>query len=237
MNPRLVPPLPAGCPWSGWALPDMKHCEANACAWITAPANTWSNLVYFAVGAWIMKRSTRTGLLSARGLGPVSVLVGATSFAFHASYTFAGQFLDYAGMFALTGWSIARALLRDGRVGETGAARVWAGLFAGSLAALLGFRALGWGVQTIMLVHAVSIVVLEVRLMLVRRDAPSYAPFWLMQGLLLVAYGAWHLDHSDAACRPDSPFQLHALWHVLTAAAFVAAWRFHEGVDSARDPR
>ena len=46
------------------------------------------------------------------GLGPVSVAVGATSFAFHASYTFAGQVLDYAGMFLLIGWALARGLMR-----------------------------------------------------------------------------------------------------------------------------
>src|SRR4051812_24434555 len=111
MDPRIVPPHPAGSPWSGWTLPDIKHCEANLAGWISAPANTWSNLAYFAVGAWILGRSKGRGPLSARGLGAVSLAVGATSFLFHMSYTFAGQFLDYAGMFLLTGWALARGLL------------------------------------------------------------------------------------------------------------------------------
>lgn len=38
-----IPPLPDGCPWSGWTLPNLKWCEDNVCAWVTAPANTWSN--------------------------------------------------------------------------------------------------------------------------------------------------------------------------------------------------
>lgn len=214
-------------------MPDIKHCEANLAGWIAAPANTWSNLAYVAVGLWIMRRSARRGLLSAGGLGPVSIAVGATSFAFHASYTFAGQVLDYAGMFLLLGWALARGLRRAGLLGEAGALRFWGGLFAASMAALFAFRAAGWGIQTLVLVQALALAALEVRLMLVKRDAPSYAPFWLMQVLLIAAYACWHLDHTDLACRPDDHLiQFHAIWHVVTAAAFVAAWRFHEGIDA-----
>lgn len=234
MDPRAVPPAPEGSPWAGWALPDMKHCEANLAGWIAAPANTWSNLAYVAAGLWIMSRSPRRGALSARGLGPVSIAVGATSFAFHMSYTFAGQVLDYAGMFVLLGWAVARAMLRDGRLDERGAERFWAGFVALSLLALFVFRAAGWGIQTIILVQTLGLAVFELRLMTARRDAPSYGSFWIMLGLLAAGYACWHLDHTDAFCRPQSPLQLHALWHLLTAAAFLAAWRFHEGIDARR---
>ncbi len=230
-----MPPLPIESPWSGWALPDIKHCEANLSGWIAAPANTWSNLAYVAVGVWIWRKSAKPGALSAGGLGPVSVAVGVTSFAFHASYTFAGQVLDYAGMFLLIGWALARGLMRAGLLSEKGALRFWGGLFAASLAALFAFRAAGWGIQTIVLVQALALVALEIRLMLVKRDAPSYASFWWMQLLLIAAYACWHLDHADFACAPDNHWlQLHAIWHVVTAAAFIAAWRFHEGIDSLR---
>jgi hypothetical protein len=233
VDPRHVPPPPAGSPWSGWALPDIKHCEANLSSWIAAPANTWSNLAYVAVGVWIWRRSTSRGALSAGGLGPVSIAVGVTSLVFHATYTFAGQVFDYAGMFLLLGWALARGLTRAGLLDEKGALRFWGALFAASLAALFAFRALGWGIQTIVLVQTLALAALELRLLIVKRDAPSYGSFWLMQLLLLAAYSCWHLDHADFACRPDDHvIQFHAIWHVLTAAAFIAAWRFHEGIDS-----
>lgn len=231
MDPRVVPPLPAGCPWSGWTLPDIKHCEANLCGWVTAPANTWSNLAFLAAGLWIISRDEDGDWLAAGGLGPVSLIVGATSLAFHASYTFAGQVLDYLGMFVLMGWVIARAFLRNGRASRAGAKRLWAGLVAASLAALFAFRALGWGIQTLVLVQALAWAALELRL-LARRDAPAYGPLWAAGGLLAAAYACWHLDHS-ALCRPDDHwFQFHAAWHILCAAAFVAAWKFHRGVDA-----
>jgi hypothetical protein len=213
-------------------LPDIKHCEANLSSWIAAPANTWSNLAYVAVGVWIWRRSTARRPLSAGGLGPVSIAVGATSFVFHASYTFAGQVFDYAGMFLLLGWALARGLIRSGALTEKGALRFWAVLVGASLAALFAFRALGWGIQTIVLVQALALAALELRLLLVKRDAPAYGSFWLMQVLLLAAYACWHLDHTDLACRPeDHVLQYHAVWHVLTAAAFVAGFKFHESID------
>lgn len=233
MDPRLVPPLPAGSPWSGWTLPDIKHCEANLAGWITAPSNTWSNLAYLAAGYWIYKHAASRRALSAGGLGLVSVAVGVTSFVFHMSYTFAGQVFDYLGMFILIGWALARGVMRAGLLDEKGALRFWAALIAASIGALFAFRFAGWGIQTIVLVQALSLAALEIRLMLVKRDAPSYGSFWLMQLLLIAAYACWHLDHTDFACRPDDHvIQFHAIWHVVTAGAFVAAWRFHEGVDA-----
>lgn len=228
-----MPPLPVGSPWSGWALPDMKHCEANLSGWITAPANTWSNLAYIAVGLWIINRAAKRRALSAGGLGPVSIAVGATSFVFHMTYTFAGQVFDYAGMFLLLGWALARGMLRAGVLSEAGAKRFWGGLVAASLIILFGFRAAGWGVQTIVLLQTLALAALEIRLLIVKRDAPSYSSFWLCSFLLIIAYACWHLDHTDFACRPDDHLlQFHAIWHVLTAGAFLAAWRFHEAIDA-----
>lgn len=238
MDPRVVPPHPSGSPWGGWVLPDIRHCEETLPGWIAAPADTWSNLAYFAAAALILRRAAPGGPLSARGLGPIAIAIGATSFLFHASYTWAGQFLDYAGMFLLTGWVLSRGARRAGLVGEVEAPRLWAALVAASLAAVLGFRVLGWGIQTVMLAQVLACAGLELWLMLARRDAPEDGSLWLMLALLGAGYLCWHLDHSDAFCRPsDHVFQLHAAWHGLTAAALVAAWRFHEGVDGLRAKR
>ncbi len=53
-----IPPLPDGCPWSGWTLPNLKWCEDNVCAWVTAPANTWSNLAYIFFSLLMWRRAS-----------------------------------------------------------------------------------------------------------------------------------------------------------------------------------
>lgn len=199
MDPRVIPPLPAASPWSAWARPDIRHCEANLAGWIAAPSDTWSNAAYFAVGLWLLRRPRGPE----RTLGAIALAVGACSFAFHASFTYAGQFLDYAAMFLLTGWLLAR-----------GSDRLWAAIVAASLAAFGLFHAYGLPVQDLMLVHVAAVVL---------RGGPTRSSaFWAAIGLVAVAYACWHLDHADGLCRPDDHvFQWHAAWHVLTAAAFL----------------
>ena len=94
-----VPPLPQGCPWSGWMLPNLKWCEENLCAWVTAPANTWSNLAYIALGLLMWREARRMGSAPLRIFGPASIVVGVFSLVYHASYTFFFQFFDFIGMF------------------------------------------------------------------------------------------------------------------------------------------
>lgn len=222
MDPRLILPPAAGSPWADWARPDMRHCEANGAGWIAAPADTWSNLAFLAAAAYLLTRKSA----SERALGAVSVAVGVTSFVFHASYTSQGQFLDYAGMFLLTGWILARGLRRAGAVKNENAA--WAGLVVLSLALFPVFRALGLGVQNIMLAEVLLSAGLEARLKATGRGAPRYADFGLALGLIAIAYAFWHMDHSDRFCDPENHlFQWHAAWHVLNAIAFVPLARFY----------
>jgi len=206
MDPRLILPLPPDSPWAAWARPDIRHCEANLPGWIAAPADAWSNLAYLAVGAGLLARGRGAG----RALGAIALAVGLASFAFHASYTAAGQALDYLGMYLLAGWLIAR-----------GRPRAWAELVAASLLAYALFARLRWPVQTTMIALFAAAAFVEAR---GRPRAPRLAAF----GLLLLAYVCWHLDHTDAFCRPDDHvFQWHAVWHALTAAAFVPLARAH----------
>lgn len=216
MDPRDIVPLPPGSPWSPWARPDIKHCEANLAGWIAAPADTWSNLAYLAVGGWLLARAPGR---SGRVLGSIAVAVGLCSIAFHASYTAVGQSLDYAGMFLLTGWLLARGALGAGWVRSAGPA--WAGVMAVSAAAYGAFWTLRLPVQTVMLVHVAAVVAMEARLLALGRGARP-RPLGAALGLVAAAYACWHLDHAEGWCRPDDHlFQWHALWHLLTAASFL----------------
>lgn len=222
MDPRIILPLAPESPWAAWARPDIKHCEANLAGWIAAPANTWSNLAYLAVGAWLIARSPKA---PGRTLGWISVAVGLCSFAFHASYTAQGQLLDYAGMFLLTGWLLARIAVRAHWTTREG--RSWGIVMGASLAAYAVLWTFHLPVQTIMILHVVVVVSLETQLVVENR-----VPLTAALVLIAAAYICWHMDHSDAYCRPeDHLFQWHAAWHVLTAAAFVPLAAYQNTLD------
>ena len=49
---------------------------------------------------------------------------------------------------------------------------------------------------------------------------------WFSLGCFVVAAGAWLLDWHRVACEPDGPFQLHSLWHVLSAPTIIGIDRY-----------
>lgn len=58
-----------------------------------------SNLSYIIFGLYMIKDGGSRGSDSLRVVGIASIMVGLTSFAYHASYTAQGQFLDFVGMY------------------------------------------------------------------------------------------------------------------------------------------
>lgn len=226
LGPRDIRPFPSGCPWSGWAPPDIQHCEENLCGWIAAPADTWSNLAYVVAGL-LLWRSLRAERGAVRWFPAVAAVIGLTSFAFHASFTAAFQFLDYVGMFLFVGAIGAVNLERAGWLApERGAAALWAIALA-SVGAFAGVRWAGLPVQPIILVEAAALLALELRLGLASRGA-DFRPLLATLGLLGAGAGFWIADYSRSWCDPaDHVFQAHAAWHLVTAAALVTAFAFY----------
>lgn len=51
------------------------------------------------------------------------------------------------------------------------------------------------------------------------RDVPNRKSVGLL--VFLVAYVCWRMDRAKTVCRPSSPLQLHAAWHILSAFGFL----------------
>jgi len=109
-------PVEIGCPWYSWTRPNVHWCEENLCAYITAPANTWSNLAYLFFGILMIREARRMKSRTLLLFGPASIITGVSSFAFHASYTYAGQIFDYFGMFCFVYLAIVVNCRRLGQV-------------------------------------------------------------------------------------------------------------------------
>ena len=114
-------PVELGCPWYSWTRPNVHWCEENLCAWITAPANTWSNVPYIIFGLVMMREARKMKSKTLMLFGPASIITGVSSFAFHASYTYAAQIFDYFGMFCFVYLAVVvncRRLRQVGREGQ-----------------------------------------------------------------------------------------------------------------------
>ncbi|HNN98312.1 MAG TPA: hypothetical protein PKI03_38875, partial [Pseudomonadota bacterium] len=93
---------------------------------------------------------------------------------------------------------------------------------------VLAVRA-GFPIQSFIGILTLALVVTE---LLIRRrssgeagQTPSLSGFFASLGLLTVAAGCSALDVSRTLCDPQNHFlQGHAAWHVLSAAALLAAY-------------
>ncbi len=220
------------CPWSDWAPATLKFCEAHVCAWIVAPAETWSNLAYLLVGFWLIFRGrsrveTRLGLYA--------IVVGICSSLFHASYTYAFETLDLASMFFLGFEILYQALGRLGWIRGKSPIPLFGLLLAGGVALLLSTRGADrllvfTGLIALGVWFELLIFVRERRYRREGRTVPpiDYAPFGWSLGLFAVAFGFWVLDYQGILCVPDRHFfSGHAAWHVVNAGCFLTLSRFY----------
>lgn len=228
--------LSPGCPWYGLSelrLPNVDWCEAQRCAWIVEPANTWSNLAYLAVGAllWWLARDSPSRML--RLFGPAAAIVGLCSGIYHASYTFVLQVLDFFGMYVFCFLLLTLNLARLGWLAPGALRRRFAQLVVGTTALTVAVDFLGVPIQGIVLLLIVAIVASE--LWLQRRANPVPLPFFLLaMGLIGAAAAFSVLDVTRTWCDPSHPFlQGHAIWHVLSAASLLAAYLHYRQLEPA----
>ncbi len=103
--PKLVAdPLPAGCPWSQFTPPNVDWCEAERCAWIVNPSDTWSNLAYIAFGLWMWHRARGSGDPTLGLFGPASIAVGLFSGVYHASTPTSSRSSTSSGCSSSASW-------------------------------------------------------------------------------------------------------------------------------------
>ncbi len=223
--PSSAPSSRSACPWGNFQPANLTFCEEDRCAWITQPANTWSNVGFLIVGLLIVRRARSTVAPVAGLLGTIAILTAFTSSALHATGTFIGQAADQSWMFAESALFVT---LSAGRwLGWRSARLVWfyIVLLASSVALLLRFETLGIALFT---VHMVTFGAIEVRLLLRDGKTTDYRPLWWVGGLFVLSYALWWLDELRLVCDPHNHvFTLHSAWHFLGAASFYFWFRYY----------
>ncbi len=221
--------LQPGCPWyelSELRLPNVDWCEAQRCALVVEPANTWSNLAYVAVGLLLIWLARSSASRQLRFFGPAAILVGLCSGIYHASYTFTLQVLDFFAMYVFCYLLITVNLRRLGRLpAELWWRRFWQ-LVVATTVVTVGIDFLEIPIQGI--VFALILVIVGTEALAHRRDPDGSLRFFFLSLALLCTAGTFSaLDVTRTWCDPEHPvLQGHAIWHVLTALALLAAY-FH----------
>jgi hypothetical protein len=198
-------------------------CELVRPEGIAQPANAWSSLAFVVAGLAalvLLRPATPPERVLVPLLAVALAAVGVGSFAFHATLTLWGQFVDVLPMYVVGCVLLAGALVRLGWVTPRRAA-------AGGVALLVVLAALLWVWPESRRVLFAAVLLPGIVLEIVRAGRAGRAPGarggarWLHVGLglLVTAYLLWVLDQTGLWCDPGSPLQGHAAWHLLGALA------------------
>jgi hypothetical protein len=214
------------CPWDGFAPGTISFCERQLCAWITTPANTWSNLAYIFVGIYVLYLACRENYRSLSPIGVIGILVGIGSFFFHASSTFIGEFFDLLAMFLFAAFMLVFNIWRI----KGGSLKILQGMYVVivmlSASLLLLVRPAGVGLFTVIITAA---LVVELKIFIRSRNSIDYRPMLKLILCFSIAFTFWRLDITGRLCDPDNHwFQGHAMWHIMNSFCFYFLFRFYQ---------
>jgi hypothetical protein len=218
------------CPWSGFTPADDIGCETDLCAWIVHPAETWSNLAYFAVAAvLVVSYGGADRRLRVAWLPWIVVAIGIGSTAFHGSMVRWLQTADLTAIVVLTGFLLATYLERAGLV----ASRRFPGTVLGLVAAGAALAVTNpWAGYAGIAVQGGAIVWLASRL-------PMRGPRRELVGFIALnqtaAVALW-LDKGQIACAGGvlgHVVQPHSFWHLFSALSLLFFYRYERQVERA----
>ncbi len=215
-----VVPLSPDCFWGKFDPPTIQFCENNLCGVITQPANTWSNLAYIFIGIYLLIKKP-----ASRITGWVAILIGISSFLYHASFTFLMQYFDLSSMFLYSAFFLTTNLCRIGIIKADQQTNAMFSIVLISMLLLYFFRMTGIPIFAMQILTAVGI---EIYIFRKNSFSANYKFILIALALFLIAFGVWWLDLLKIFCNSDNHyFQGHAIWHLFTAFSIYYIDKFY----------
>ena len=200
-------------------------CEAPLGSFPMQLADSFSSLGFVFLGFWALVGGIRPVLgTPERRLIPilavVIILIGASSFIYHSTLSFFGQFLDIFSMYTLGILLLIGALYRSERLGP----RTALTLFIVLNVSMAVVQYLVPDARRILFaVLLLPGIVLELMPFVTGYGPrlPQVRFVYVGIATMIVAYIIWTLDQTTFFCSAHSRIQGHALWHLLGAIAAV----------------
>lgn len=217
-------------------------CEADAAGFPDQMLNSLSSFAFVFLGIWALI-STREPVIGTRErvlkpyFAATMLFLGASSFFYHATLSFLGQFLDIFSMYTFGILLTLGALYRSGRISGAVAAIIFAFVSAGLALIQYEFPDARRVLFALLLIPG---IVLELTPFVTgfTPRSPRVRYIYIGVGVMILAYLIWLADQNASVCDPHSPIQGHAIWHVMTAlASFMIFAHYRSTAHPPREPR
>jgi len=208
------------CPWDSWAPASVRFCEEQLCAWVTQPANTYSNVFFLVAGFFIVRNFPKHWLVTILGFSS-----GGLAFAsgmFHASSTFFFEIFDMLGMYCIAAIMIVGNMRRLGLFDKPASAvfayALYIGMILFALVLNLTYPASGIALFATYICIALSLEI-EVH---VRNGFTNYRYLAGAITCFGLSFAFWIADIKGWWCNPSNHMiNGHAIWHILNAFTIV----------------
>lgn len=205
------------CPWMQYPRGNFPLCEEALCQWIRQPANTYSNIGFFIVAAYLMylhcKNESKHGL----GFSVCTLFIGLASGLAHSSGTKLFGFFDFAAIFSAFSLYAAQNTIYTHTLKTKNIIAVTALFFIPSALLLYNFTILR---EVIFASFVIGLLIWESRILKAQGKPFLVTSNKKMLGIFLIGAICLALDASKIICDPQNHFfQMHSLWHICCATS------------------
>ena len=204
------------------------------------PINAWSSYAYIFAGNFLISKSLGEGGDPTNGSnlfttnpvflflwGMVLNLVGTSSFVYHASATRFGYFMDFGNIMGMTTFWLFYSIvdLNEEALGDFPMNFIAVGGWLLSFAVSYVVRSIGE-----IAIYVLCPIMVVVTLWAIRQKRmmdTNWTYLYACAALFAVAFVFFEGNVDWPWCHPESSFQFHSIWHVLSAAAIFSMILFH----------
>ena len=220
--------LPSGIWWEQFrqatCMPLNCFCEGAGNLFIRQPVNTLTNLFFVAIGILILRIPQKhiPAKLNTT-LGLTVITLGLTSFYYHMSLTFSGQWLDNLGMYIIASFVFSSNLWREFRP-----KRFFISM--GTMSVISGVVAYFYPDARRELFAATIILGFSGEMISLARGLRGHM---IYLGLTIVCFiigiSFWYVDLTKIWCEPTLWINGHGLWHTFIA---LTCWFYYQYLKS-----
>ena len=203
------------CPWSQFEPPNFTSCEPLRCSFVREPLNTYTSFAYLITAAVLFRRYAVKGQKFDLEFSILAAIIGVASVLGHGSFTrfffffdFAAQFVFFAYLISLN-FSRLRSLTIRTRM-----------FIAGTLIIISSWHYAIFGTLGVLTVEILATFYLLSEVTCFFKDRmPQYRDLVWCLGIFATGFLFFILDMAKAVCFHTHYFQMHSVWHILSAVS------------------